>query len=98
MRKPVAHRAASWSGAVACSQCSGLSGSAGWSFSAGAPQKARGSFLGDPGVGVGVVCQGLAPLDQGDPDALVSRVRASPSEEDVKDGLVEAFLWAAKVP
>ena len=38
--------------------------------------KARDSFVAD--VGVGVVCQGLASLDGGDPDALVLLVPASP--------------------
>ena len=47
------------------------------------------------GVGVGVVCQGLGPLGGGDPDALVSRVLASPPEDEVHDGLAEAFPWDA---
>ena len=38
--------------------------------------KERDSFVAD--VGVGVVCQGLASLDGGDPDALVLLVPASP--------------------
>ena len=41
-------------------------------------------------VGVGVVCQGLAPLDGEDPDVLVLGVLASPPKDKVHDGLVEA--------
>ena len=48
-------------------------------------------------VGVGVVCQGLAPLHGGDPDVLVSRVLASPPVEEVQGGLVEAVLWGGEV-
>ena len=58
--------------------------------------KARGSFVCD--VGVGVLSQGLAPLDGGDPDVLVSRVLAGSAEEDVQDGLAVAFLWGGEVP
>ena len=83
---PVAQRAVSRSGAVACSNCSGWFGSAGWWFSARGLSKARGSFVADGGVGV--VCQGLAPLDGGDPDALVLHVLASPPDEEVHDRLV----------
>ena len=39
MRRPVARRAVSRVGAVACSHCSGWFGSAGWSFSAGARRR-----------------------------------------------------------
>ena len=41
-------------------------------------------------VGVGVVCQGLAPLDGGDPDVLALGVLVSSPEYEVYDGLVEA--------
>ena len=41
-------------------------------------------------VGVGVMCQGLAPLDGGDQDLLVLGVLVSPPEGEVHDGLVEA--------
>ena len=42
-------------------------------------------------VVVGVVCQGLASFDGGDPDVLVLGVLTSPPEDEVHDGLVEAF-------
>ena len=48
-------------------------------------------------VGVRLVCQGLAPLNGGDPDVLVSAVLASPPEDDVHDGLVESLPWGACV-
>ena len=59
------------------------------------PSEACGPFV---GVGVGVVCQRLGPLDAGDPDALVSRLPATPPEDEVHDGLVEAFSWGGEVP
>ena len=52
--------------------------------------KARGSFVCD--VGVAVACQGLAPLDWGDPDVLVSRVLARPPVDDDHDGLLGVSL------
>ena len=71
-------RATSQLDAVALSHSSGWFGSAGFSFSAGAPSKARGPFV---GVAVGVVCQGFGPFDGGDPDALGRPVLASPPED-----------------
>ena len=47
---------------------------------------------------VGVVCQGLAPLDGGDPDMLALRVLAGSPEYKVYDGLVEAVAWGGHVP
>ena len=44
-------------------------------------------------VSVGVVCQGLAPLNGGDPDVLALGVLAGSLEDEVYDGLVEAFVW-----
>ena len=49
-------------------------------------------------VGVGFVCQGLGPLDGGDPDRLVLRLPGRPPEEEVQDGLVEAFPLGGGVP
>ena len=49
-------------------------------------------------VGVGVVCQGLAPLDQGDPDVLALGVLAGLPEYEVYDGLLEAVAWGGQVP
>ena len=37
------------------------------------------------------MCQGLAPLDWGDPDVLALGVLAGLPEDEVYDGLVEAF-------
>ena len=49
-------------------------------------------------VDVGVVCQGLAPLEGGDPDVLALGVFAGSPEYEVYDGLVEAFAWGGQVP
>ena len=49
-------------------------------------------------VDVGVVCQGLAPLDEGDPDVLALSVFAGLPEYEVYDGLVEAVAWGGQVP
>ena len=49
-------------------------------------------------VDVGVVCQGLAPLDGGDPDVLALGVFAGSPEYKVYDGLVEAAAWGGQVP
>ena len=49
-------------------------------------------------VDVGVVCQGLAPLDEGDPDVLALGVFAGSPEYEVYDGLVEAVAWGGQVP
>ena len=54
-----------------------------------------GPFVG--GVGVVVVCQGLGPLEGGDPDALVVRLLLSPPENKVHDDLEEAFPWDGEV-
>ena len=48
-------------------------------------------------VGVGVVCQGLAPLDVGYPDVLALGVLAGSPEYEVHDGLVEAIAWSGQV-
>ena len=48
-------------------------------------------------VGVGVVCQGLAPLDGGDPDVLALGVLAGSPEYEVYDGLVGAPAWGGQV-
>ena len=48
-------------------------------------------------VGVGVVCQGLAPLDGGDPDVLALGVLAGSPKYEVYDGLVEAVAWVGQV-
>ena len=37
------------------------------------------------------MCQGLAPLDGGDPDVLVLGVLVGPPEDEVYDGVVETF-------
>ena len=44
-------------------------------------------------VDVGVMCQGLAPLDGGDPDVLALGVLAGSPEDEVYNGLMEAFAW-----
>ena len=49
-------------------------------------------------VGVRVVCQGLAPLNGGDPDVLALGVLAGSPEYEVYDGLVEAVAWGGQVP
>ena len=49
-------------------------------------------------VGVGVLCQGLAPLDGGDPDVLALGVLAGSPEYEVYDGLLEAVAWGGQVP
>ena len=49
-------------------------------------------------LGVGVLCQGLGPLDGGDPDALVSRLPAIFPEDEVYDGFSEAFPRGGEVP
>ena len=43
------------------------------------------------------MCQGLAPLDGGDPDVLVLSVLAGSPECEVYDGLVEAVAWGGQV-
>ena len=48
-------------------------------------------------VGVGVVCQGLAPIDGGDPDVLALGVLAGSPEYEVYDCLVEAVAWPGQV-
>ena len=59
------------------------------------PSKACGPFV---GVGVGVACQGLGPFDGGDPDALVSCTPARPPEDELHDGLVDAFYLGGEGP
>ena len=49
-------------------------------------------------VDVGVVYQGLAPLDGGDPDVLALGVFAGSPEYEVYDGLVEAVASGGQVP
>ena len=44
-------------------------------------------------VGVGVLCQGLAPLDGGDSDVLALGVLADSPEYEVYNGLLEAVAW-----
>ena len=44
------------------------------------------------------MCQGLGPLDGGDPDALVSRLLASCPELEVHDDLVNAFPRGGEAP
>ena len=44
------------------------------------------------------MCQGLAPLDEGDPDVLALGVFAGSPEYKVYDGLVEAVAWGGQVP
>ena len=48
-------------------------------------------------VDAGVVRQGLAPLDGGDPDVLALGVFAGSPEYEVYDGLVEAAAWSGQV-
>ena len=96
VRRSAARRAVSRVGAVACSHCSGRSGSAGWSFSAGACRRRtvprRVTLMSVS------ACQGLAPLDGGDPDVLALGVFAGSPEYEVYDGLVEAVAWGGQVP
>ena len=47
--------------------------------------------------GLGVVCQGLAPLDGGDRDVLALGVLAGSPEHEVYDSLVEAVAWGGQV-
>ena len=44
------------------------------------------------------MCQGLAPLDGGDPDVLALGVVAGSPEYEVYDGLMEAVAWGGQVP
>ena len=44
------------------------------------------------------MCQGLAPLDGGDPDVLALVVFAGSPEYEVYDGLAEAVAWGGQVP
>ena len=44
------------------------------------------------------MCQGLAPLDGGDPDVLALGVLAGLPEYGVYDGLVEAVASGGQVP
>ena len=44
------------------------------------------------------MCQGLAPLDGGDPDVLALGVFAGSPEYKVYDGLVAAVAWVGQVP
>ena len=48
-------------------------------------------------VDVGVVCQGLAPPDGGDPDMRALGVFAGSPEYEVYDGLMEAVSWGGQV-
>ena len=43
------------------------------------------------------MCQGLAPLNGGDPDVLALGVLAGSPEYEVYDGLVEAVAWDGQV-
>ena len=43
------------------------------------------------------MCQGLAPLDGGDPDVLALGVLAGSPEYEVYDGLVESVAWGGQV-
>ena len=95
VRRPAAQRAVSRVGAVACSHCSGRFGSAGWSFSAGA--RRRRTVPRRVTLMSVFVCQGLAPLDGGDPDVLALGVFAGSPEYEVYDGLVEAVAWGGQV-
>ena len=49
-------------------------------------------------VDAGVLRQGLAPLDRGDPDVLALGVFAGSPEYEVYDGLVKAAAWGGQVP
>ena len=49
-------------------------------------------------VGVCVVCQGLGPLEGGNPDALGTRLLATPPGDEVHNVLVEAFIGMVKLP
>ena len=49
-------------------------------------------------VGVGVVCQGLAQLEWGNPDVLALGVLAGLPEYEVYDDLVEAVAWDGHDP
>ena len=44
------------------------------------------------------MCQGLAPLDGGDPYVLALGVFAGSPEYEVYDGLMEAVAWGGQVP
>ena len=44
------------------------------------------------------MCQGLDPLEWGDPDVLVLGVLAGSPEYEVYDGLVGAVAWGGQVP
>ena len=44
------------------------------------------------------MCQGLAPLDGGDPDVLALGVLAGSPEYNVHDGLPAAVAWGGQVP
>ena len=48
-------------------------------------------------IGVAVVCQGLAPLDGGDPDVLALGVLAGSPEYEIYDGVMEAVAWGGQV-
>ena len=48
-------------------------------------------------VGVGVVCQGLAPLDGGDPDVLALSILAGSPECEVYDDVVGAVAGGGQV-
>ena len=95
VRRPAARRAVSRVGAVACSQCSGWFGPAGWSLSAGARRRCvvpRRVTL------VSVSCVRAWPHSRsGDPDVLALAVLAGSPEDEVYDGLVEAFAWGGQV-
>ena len=60
------------------------------------PSEAYGPLTRD--VDAGVVRQGLAPLDGGDPDVLALGVFAGSPEYEVYDGLVEAAASGGQVP
>ena len=49
-------------------------------------------------VDVGVVCQGLTPLNGGDLDVLALGVFAGSPEYEVYDGLEESVAWGGQVP
>ena len=91
----VVWRAASWAAAVAFTALLGQFGSAGWFFSAGGSPRACDSF---DNVSVVLVCQGLGPLDAGNPDALVLRLPASPAEDEGRDSLVQALVRGVELP
>ena len=88
---PAARRAVLRVGVVACSHCSGWFGSAGWSFSAGAGCRRvvprRVTLL-------SLSCVRAWPQSMGGvPDVLALGVLAGSPEDEVYEGLSEAFAW-----